>query len=227
MNDTRPRSEIGSLFAVPLIICRLPEPEAMELNAELESFFVSCRDEGKQYANPEPYVARNQALFESNFSLFDWPQECVQKLRRFCLGQLYQAIGELNGYDDATLRRLHVGVESWFHVTEQGGFFATHNHPMHSWSGVYCVRHDGDDPQTDSGRLTFINPNLGASSYMDSAVFRMRQPFAQGVQKLRLEPGQLVLFPSWVLHEVMPYEGTTRRITVAFNARFRMAGSQG
>jgi len=41
-----------------------------------------------------------------------------------------------------------------------------------------------------------------------------------------LTPGQLVLFPSWLLHEVMPYEGDDVRITVAFNARFKLQGAQ-
>ncbi len=40
-----------------------------------------------------------------------------------------------------------------------------------------------------------------------------------------LKPGQLVLFPSWMQHYVSPFEpsGEGVRITVAFNARFRMA----
>ena len=49
--------------------------------------------------------------------------------------------------------------DCWFHVTRRGGFFGLHNHPMASWSGVYCVepgRHDADKP--DSGMLTFLNP---------------------------------------------------------------------
>jgi hypothetical protein len=33
-----------------------------------------------------------------------------------------------------------------------------------------------------------------------------------------------VIFPSWLLHHVLPYDGSTLRITVAFNARFRMEG---
>ena len=40
--------------------------------------------QGDKYRNPEPYVQRNQHLFESNFRLFDWPQPCVQKLRDWC-----------------------------------------------------------------------------------------------------------------------------------------------
>jgi predicted 2-oxoglutarate/Fe(II)-dependent dioxygenase YbiX len=38
---------------------------------------------------------------------------------------------------------------------------------------------------------------------------------------LRLAAGDLVIFPSWLLHHVQPFEGEGHRITVAFNARFR------
>lgn len=220
----RPEFQIVPTFAVPLVICHLPDPEP--LNRELKTLFASVEAQGDTYANPEPFVARNKELYESNFTLFDWPQACVQKLREFCLRSLYRAIGELNGYDTAMLQRLHIATESWFHTARKGGYFGAHNHPLHSWSGVYCVQHDGDDPDTDSGKLTFINPLSMATTYTDMAVANLKMPYSYAMRKDRLVPGQLVLFPSWLLHEVMPYDGDTQRITVAFNARFKLAGAQ-
>jgi len=88
------------------------------------------------------------------------------------------------------------------------------------------VRHDGDDPDTDSGKLTFINPNLASNMYIDVTTAKLKYPYSSAPIALRLKPGQLVLFPSWLLHEVMPYKGTTERITVAFNARFRYTGTR-
>jgi uncharacterized protein (TIGR02466 family) len=124
------------------------------------------------------------------------------------------------------LRKLHIANESWFHLTRRGGFFAAHNHPMHSWSGVYCVAHHGDDPASDSGKLTFINPFATHTMYVDLATHRMAPPYGMGHRMIRLEPGQLVLFPSWMLHEVMAYDGVDVRISVAFNARFKLEGAQ-
>lgn len=220
--EARAMFQIKPMFAVPIVEARLPDCAA--LNAELEALFVARAAEGAKYANPGPLVKRNDALFESNFRLFDWPHPCIAKLRDFCLGAMYRAIGELNGYDVSTLQRLHMGVESWYHLTRRGGWFGVHNHALHSWSGVYCVRHDGDDPASDSGRLSFIPPNPAAQMYTDMAVANFRPPYALNPLMLRLEPGQLVLFPSWLLHEVLPYEGDTLRITVAFNARFVLQG---
>ncbi|NLG58657.1 MAG: hypothetical protein GX538_00640 [Gammaproteobacteria bacterium] len=217
-------ADIITAFAVPIISEQAGDPAS--LNAELRQFFLECEAQGDRYANPDPFTHRNSALFESSFSLFDWPHPAVAKLRDFCLATLYQSIGELSGYDTATLQRLHIAYESWFHITRRGGYFGVHNHPMHSWSGVYCVCQEGDEESPDSGRLTFISPFAANTMFVDMASHRMRSPFHVGNIPVRLKPGQLVLFPSWLLHEVTSFEPETEglRITVAFNARFRMEG---
>lgn len=215
--------QIQTAFAVPMTFAKLPDSAA--LNAELQELFLA-RAGDPEYRNLEPYTHRNDALFESNFSLFEWPQTCVQRLREFCWKVLYGTIRELNGYDLDTLQRLHIACEAWFHVTRKGGYFGPHNHPLHSWSGVYCVSHGSDDPDSDSGKLTMINPHATCTMYVDKANFHMKPPYSMGNQMLRLEPGDLVLFPSWLLHQVLPFDGEQPRITVAFNARFMLQGAQ-
>ena len=221
--DNKAPFELATAFAVPLATARMPN--CGTTNQALRDLFVERAALGDAYANPEPRVRRNKTLFESRFNLFDWPEDCVQTLRKFCIENLFRVVQQINGYDQSTLQQLHYGMESWYHITYQGGYFGAHNHPNHSWSGVYCVRHDGDEPASNSGRLTFINPNVGGTFYVDAASVRFQHPYSMAPLMLRLEPGQLVLFPSWVLHEVMPYEGDTERITVAFNVRFRYSGS--
>ncbi len=150
-----------------------------------------------------------------------WPEPSVGKLRDFCISSLYGVIAELNGYSDETLQRLHMATESWFHLTGRGGYFGVHNHALHAWSGVYCVRHEGDDPNSLSGRLTFVHPNAHAAMYIDKSTSQMRAPYGFGPVSLRLTAGDLVIFPSWLLHHVQPYEGEGHRITVAFNCSFK------
>lgn len=217
---------IVTAFAVPIITAQLEDCSA--LNAQLRDFFVQCEAQGDRFANPDPFTHRNSALFESTFNLFDWQHPAVQRMSDFCLSNLYQSIGQLSGYDTATLQRLHIAHESWFHITRRGGYFGVHNHPMHSWSGVYCVCQEGDDGHADSGRLTFISPYAANTMYVDMASHRMKPPFQIGNIPVRLKPGQLVLFPSWLLHEVSAFEPKDEglRITVAFNARFRMEGAE-
>lgn len=214
-------AQITPMFAVPFVFAK--HPDHAPLNAALKALFLAREAEGPRHANPAPLVTRNEALFESRFDLFEWPEAPVQALRTWCFKQLYGAVGELNGYDVPTLQRMDLANECWFHVTRRGGFFSMHNHAMASWSGVYCVDPGEDDGTTKgSGELTFLHPNAMATMFIDRSISNFRPPYAYGPRPLQLEAGQLVLFPSWLLHEVKPFIGNGTRITVAFNGWFRM-----
>jgi uncharacterized protein (TIGR02466 family) len=136
---------------------------------------------------------------------------------------LLNLVGQLNSYDVQTIKRLEIYNDCWFHVTRRGGFFGLHNHPNASWSGVYCVdpgQHDAGKP--DSGLLSFVNPMLMASMHMDAGVAKIPLPYGNQIANVRLGAGELVMFPSWVLHDVKPFEGQGERITVAFNCWFNL-----
>jgi uncharacterized protein (TIGR02466 family) len=214
--------DISALFAVPFAFARHPAPG--RLNAELRELFVAREAEGPRYANPNPYTQRNAELFESHFDLFKWPEACVQELKAYCWTELMALLRDINGYDPATMQRLRFNADAWYHVTRRGGFFGIHNHPMASWSGVYCVAGGEHDPgRPESGQLSFINPFVMNTMFMDAGVARLQPPFTYASRNFQLEAGQLVFFPSWVLHEVKPFIGEGERITVAFNCWFSMA----
>jgi uncharacterized protein (TIGR02466 family) len=218
-----PRSPLmatTTLFAVPFCFARHPQPDGM--NTALRELFIAREAEGPRYANPNPYTVRNAQLFESHFDLFTWPEPVIAQLREFCLSHLLRWVGELNGYDATAQNRLEIVTDAWFHITRRGGHFGVHNHPMASWSGVYCINPGQHDPnQPDSGRLIFVNPHSTNSMYLDPGNAFLREPYQHGNYGFDLASGQLVLFPSWVLHHVMPFHGEGERITVAFNCAFR------
>lgn len=223
MDKLTNKVSILTAYAVPMVTSQLENCEAF--NAELRQLFLEAEAKGDAYANKDHLVLRNPALFESSFNLFEWQHPVIEKLRDHCMRTLYRIVGELNNYDEATLMRLEVAHESWFHITRRGGYFGTHNHPLHSWSGVYCVCQEGDEGSAHSGRLTFISPYASNTMFVDMASHKLKPPFHTGSWPIRLSPGQLLLFPSWLLHEVSGFEPRTEdglRITVAFNARFRM-----
>lgn len=213
--------QVQPFFAVPFGFAQLEN--CAQLNAELRALFLQREAEGAMYANPRPLTQRNRPVYESNFQLFRSPEPCIQQLKKFCWSNLLGMIGELSGYDAATMRRMLIYNDCWFHITRRGGFFGLHNHPMASWSGVYCVdpgRHDADKP--DSGMTTFLNPSTISAMYQDAATASLRGPFGTGIRYIKFEPGQLVLFPSYILHDVKPFEGEGERITVAFNCWFSL-----
>jgi uncharacterized protein (TIGR02466 family) len=213
--------QISPLFATPFAFSKHPNPQAM--NAELRELFLQREKEGAKYANPNPYTQRNAELFESHFDLFKWPESCVQQLKSFCWSELMSLIAGINQYDRTMMDRFLIYSDAWFHITRRGGFFGIHNHPMASWSGVYCVAGGEHDPNApSSGQLSFIHPNIMNTMYMDASVAQMAAPFTYASQNFQLEAGQLVFFPSWVLHEVKPFIGSGERITVAFNCWFSL-----
>jgi uncharacterized protein (TIGR02466 family) len=213
--------QVQPFFAVPFGFAQLEN--SAPLNAELRALFLKRAAEGDRYANPRPLTQRNGQVFESEFQLFRGTEPAIQQLKQFCWSSLLGMIAELNRYDAATMRRLLIYSDSWFHVTRRGGFFGLHNHPNASWSGVYCVspgEHDADKP--DSGLLSFLNPATVSANYVDAATANLRSPFTYSIRHVKFEAGQLVLFPSWVMHDVKPYQGEGERITVAFNCWFNL-----
>jgi uncharacterized protein (TIGR02466 family) len=212
--------ELVNMFAVPFSFSRYPAHA--RLNPALKRYVLEQEKSGAA-ANPRPLTQRNAATFESHFNLFRDGDAAVQELKAFCWDQLLAVIGRLNGYDLPTLHRLQIYNESWFHVTRRGGFFGVHNHPNASWSGVYCVdpgQHDAG--KKESGLLSFINPMIMNAMHMDAATINMKLPYGYQVASVPLEAGQLVVFPSWVLHDVKPFEGPGERVTIAFNCWFTL-----
>lgn len=215
---------IQPAFAVPMGFTR--RDPADSLNRELTELFLAREKEGPRWANPQPYTHRNDHLFESHFDLFKWPEAPVQRLKQYCWQQLLRLVAQLNRYDAQYLNKLVIGADAWYHVTRRGGHFGIHNHPMASWSGVYCVAGGEHDPdQANSGMLTFINPFIMTTMFVDAGTAQMGEPYSTSSRSYRLEAGHLVLFPSWLLHEVKAFHGNGERITVAFNAWFHLSQS--
>src|SRR6185503_10090934 len=98
--------QIVPAFAVPFAETHLADGAA--LNAELAALFLAREAEGPRYANPHPSMKITPRLFESEFSVFSWPEPCVQKLREFCLAALSRTIAQLNGYTEAKLREIEI-----------------------------------------------------------------------------------------------------------------------
>lgn len=211
---------IHSAFAVPFAEIRHPAPSS--LNARLEQLILGLESQGDAYRNTDAAVHQPAGLFESTFEFFARPEPEVRELRMFCWAALGELIRDVNealagGTDD-----LAISSQTWFHVTRNGGHFGYHNHPMASWSGVYCVSNgEPDETLTNNGSLIFPHPMNAANCFLDVANSTLRWPFSQGNFVMNLQPGQLVLFPSWLGHYVSPFSGRRPRITVAFNTWFR------
>jgi uncharacterized protein (TIGR02466 family) len=212
-----PAMKLCAAFATPIAETRLGDCE--RLNGELEALFLAR--ENDEHRNPTPSHVPQAETFESRFNLFRWQEPCVQELRRFVLDAVVQTVIETTTLRAEDLARLKFQNHTWFHITRHAGSFVAHNHPMASWSAVYCVRAGERALQSaDSGVLRLFDPRQGAEAYSDPANSQLRQTFALRCIELRLLEGDLIVFPSYLFHEVTPFYGHDTRITVASNCWF-------
>ena len=213
---------ISQAFASPIVHSSLADCAA--LNRRLRELFLRWEQDTKARTSLPTQVVK-VGVYESSFDLFHKADPEIQQLTQFCLQTLGYVIAQLNGYSAEEMAELRIFHHSWYHLTRDGGYTAQHNHPMASWSGVYCV--DPGDTLPDrpnNGALRFLEARGTAGMYLDPGNADMRSPFGFGDIAFDLQPGQLLLFPSYLLHEVAPYHGERERITVAFNAWVRYAG---
>jgi uncharacterized protein (TIGR02466 family) len=212
-----PVVNMNARYAVPLAEARLPSCEP--LNRELETLFLAR--ENDEHRNPTPSHIPQQELYESRFNLFHWPESCVQELARFMLDGVVRTVLEATTLGPKEMARLTLHNHTWFHITRFGGSFISHNHPMASWSAVYCVRPGAQVPgQPESGLLKLFDPRPGASAFRDPANATLKPAFSFQPLGIRLVEGQLLVFPSYLYHEVTPFYGGDLRITVATNCWF-------
>lgn len=151
----------------------------------------------------------------------------VRELLRLCAGAVHQVARDANaraweGIDDNAVSVEIVGA--WWQVTNGFGRHDVHNHGNCSWSGVTYI-----DVDPDAARTT--HPVLGA----ENGVTRLYGPHlprlggaamdlgAAWMQDVHLDvapaPGAVVVWPSFLLHQQLPYDGARDRVVLAFNAR--------
>jgi hypothetical protein len=104
--------------------------------------------------------------------------------------------------------------EMWVNVLDQGGRQSMHNHANSFISGVVYLK-----PTHESSRTVFMKAPGGTDySFKNDHAGIATGPFnAEKWISPQPEPGDLVLFPSYLMHAVPPNEGE-RRITLALNA---------
>lgn len=95
-------------------------------------------------------------------------------------------------------------VDSWFHVTNDGGFHDAHYHSGCSWCGIYYVQTGESGTRTEGGA-----PNGGNRFYSPLATgggYRDLGNEYPGTTYLDppVRDGLLILFPSYLLHSALP-----------------------
>jgi uncharacterized protein (TIGR02466 family) len=141
----------------------------------------------------------------------------------FVTSALRQTLGQANSLVWPPQLNMQLQFEGmWFQMANQGASHDVHTHGNCSWSGVYCVQIDDTPSRTAhavygerNGATRFYGPffqALGGAAIDRGNAYL--QPPSLDVPPLA---GQLLLFPSWLAHQALPYAGDKDRIIISFN----------
>jgi uncharacterized protein (TIGR02466 family) len=125
----------------------------------------------------------------------------------------------LDGHLDLYVKNLEMDISAkqlkmnsmWLNIMPPGVVHTGHIHPLSTISGTYYVR----TPKNCSS-LKFEDPRLVA--FMASPP-RKPKARAENQRFISLTPnaGELILFESWMRHEVPPNQAKTERVSISFN----------
>ncbi len=160
-----------------------------------------------------------KGLYESDFELFSKPNASLQRLVDFISGTLAAAVSIANN-QQAKPEQIHIEfVDSWYHITNGGGYHDAHVHHGCSWCGIYYLQigesgRRSTDGSAPNGGSRFYSPINAGGGYRDFG----NQYLSASVDP-PISDGQLLIFPSFLTHSGLPYEGNKDRTVLAFNAK--------
>ena len=201
------RLRYDKLFATPLLRYRVPD--AANFNAALLAEAATLR------AATDGVAKSNRGGWHSEGNIFDHDAPCIATLRAHVDSALADANATIGSKADPDSLRLK--LFGWMNANPKGAFNAPHTHPGAHWSGVYYVAQPDVD-EGNSGMIEFVDPRTDLPQWrvLKAAPFRLKK-------KLRPQPGEMILFPSYLVHWVYPNETDGERVSIAFNATYKTA----
>lgn len=196
------RTDIIPAFATPVYMFRIDGCEP--LNAALkEAILRRERD--------DPGLARsNVGGWHSRDDFFSWQDRGVDTLQQCAKGVL-ESVVPIMVQANCTFQSRFA---AWANVLRYGGYNKRHSHPDCQISMVYYVE-VGTEPGAEapeSGVFELLDPRVHAEMAALPG-----DPVGRSLN-VRPSNGQMIVFPSWMYHQVNPYYGEGERISVAINA---------
>ena len=100
----------------------------------------------------------------------------------------------------------------WANINYPGGYNRPHLHPNSLFSGVYWIK-----APEKSGNLMLYEPRQGAQCTMPNRKKGKVPPELWREVHYKPKEGMIIMFPSWLWHEVQPNNSNDIRISVSFN----------
>ena len=199
--------ETTTLFSTPVLISELPD--AVALSADLRAVIAhhETTHAGTQHSN--------LGGWQSDWDMDRWGGAAAIKLLAFGRNIANRATTDRQGNSVVLTWKANM----WANVNRSGHGNEFHSHPGSFWSGVYYVDDGGIDADPAlGGELEFMDPRgPGPAMYAPHLAYGKAGLSVGANEMIRPRAGRLVMFPSWVLHQVRPYRGSAERVSIAFN----------
>lgn len=204
--------EVQHLFSAPLLQLQVTDCEA--LNEGLSQVILRTRE-----STPSERMS-NAGGWQSpkNFQHSDDPY--VQKLLKRIDLAVYMITSQCLG-EEATRSLAKWKLKVWANVNESGDYNTIHNHAGGVWSGVYYVDQGTPNPSHPfGGFLSFKCPTMAALVTNNLCVPEPLRRLFPPEYIIQPQNGLLLMFPSWLEHQVYPYFGAGSRISISWDVVF-------
>ncbi|MDP9007446.1 MAG: hypothetical protein M3N91_01850 [Pseudomonadota bacterium] len=209
---------IVPILATPLGIASIPD--SAQINAGLYELFAQ-----RMAVDHRP--RRNPLSFCSADDLMEWPELPVRRLADGITGAVCAVVGSLNEFTVAQIRAFKLESRAWFTVIRTNGSVPAANYPLTSWCAIYCVNAPPpNETRPESGVVRLYESRLG-TTFQDASNSTMRIPYSQSHYAWRPVPGQMIIFPASLTHEIALLRAGGELTLVTARIRFTGAGQQG
>ena len=183
----------------PTKVYRTTFENSQELQKKVVPLFFEIE---KKDTSPVRYSANGYTSYGANSNILSLPE----------LSELKSFIDSIvnNCHNESKLKGQVKLESSWFSIMRKHTYHEEHHHMPSVWSGVYYLQADHDHPG-----LTFVNknsklhwPKTGINHLTESNSPEVTSP---------AETGNLIIFPSHVLHKVHQQMVDKERVMVSFN----------
>lgn len=201
-------NEIGTqlemAFASPVMSIAIPNADRLNEQLIAEAYAIRAQSEGIHRSNKNGWHSDTDLMSRTEPGLSYLAGLIPKAINMFTK----RVVPEFDSSKHSML------VDGWININPQHGFNIPHTHLGFMWSGCYYVQVPKQS-EDRAGAIQFLSPWQlpHEMEALEGKVFGDKLTFNP-------VPGDMLLFPSYLSHWVIPNAAEEDRITIAFNATF-------
>lgn len=192
---------IHNLFPIPVYMTNIDREFRKEELDVIENEKNNLHQNGNSAVNNLNYISNNNYILNK-------PE--FNKIKSFitnhCKNYLHKIISPSNEVELCI-------TQSWLNYTKENEFHHSHSHPNSIISGVLYI-----DADEENDNIEFTNPNIPQQIRPEIKEYNIWNSYSWW---LPVKTGQLLIFPSSLIHQVKVKKGLNTRISLAFNTFYK------